>query len=45
MITDVSKAEEENIQGREEEAKDIELGATFRWESVHITPEQMRKQI
>ena len=40
IITDVKRAEtEEDIQGREDEAKDIELAGSFRWESVTITPE------
>lgn len=40
IITDIKKAEaEEDIQGREDEAKEIELAGSFRWESVNITPE------
>jgi hypothetical protein len=35
MITDIKKAEEEDILGRIQEAKDIELGGFFRWESVN----------
>jgi hypothetical protein len=45
MITDVKKADEENIQGRVDEAKEIGLGGSFRWESVNLTPEEMQQQI
>lgn len=46
IITDIKRAEtEEDIQGREEEAKDIELAGSFRWESVSITPEEKVQQL
>ena len=45
MITDIKKADEEHILGRIEEAKEIELGGYFRWESVSLSPEEMRLQV
>lgn len=32
---------EENVQGRIDEAKELELGGALRWESVNVTPEEM----
>jgi hypothetical protein len=45
MITDIKKAEEDNILGRIQESKDIELGGFFRWESVNMSPEETRQQV
>ena len=44
MITDIMNAEEENIQGRIDEAIMLQLGGYFRWESVKLSPEEIRQQ-
>ena len=45
MITDIKKADEENIKGRIEVAQEIQLGGCFRWESVKLSPEEQRQQV
>ena len=42
VITDIKKADEGNIEGRIEEAKEIELGGFFTWESDDLSPEEKR---
>lgn len=45
MITDFKRADEEDVVTRMNEAKEIGFGGVYPWESVDLSPEEMKQQV